>query len=88
RLDDGVEEILICRDQAQVRGRSGEVVSLIPWGGAVEGIQTEGLRWPLRGETLYPHKTRGISNELLAETARVQIQSGVLLIVHRRQFKI
>lgn len=88
RLDDGVEEILICRDQAQIRGRSGDLVSLIPWQGAVEGIQTEGLRWPLRGETLYPHKTRGVSNELLAETAHVQIKSGVLLIVHRRPFKI
>jgi len=84
RLDDGVEEILICRDQAQIRGRSGDLVSLIPWAGAVEGIHTEGLRWPLHDEILYPHKTRGISNELLSGTARVQIKSGVLLIVHRR----
>jgi thiamine pyrophosphokinase len=85
RLDDGVEEAFFVRDQAQVRGRSGDLVSLIPWGGEVHGIRTEGLRWPLSDETLYPHKTRGISNELLGETASVRIESGLLLIVHRRQ---
>jgi thiamine pyrophosphokinase len=84
RLDDGVEETFFCRSQAQVQGRSGDIVSLIPWGAPVEGVRTEGLRWPLSDETLYPYKTRGISNELLGGTATVQIRSGLLLIVHRR----
>ena len=84
RLDDGVEELYFCRDQAEVHGRSGELVSLIPWGVPVEGVRTDGLRWPLSDETLYPDKTRGISNELLGEQAAVRIRSGLLLIVHRR----
>jgi len=84
RLDDGVEELFFCRSQAEVHGRSGELVSLIPWGVPVEGVRTEGLRWPLSDETLYPNKTRGISNELLGERATVRIRSGLLLIVHRR----
>ena len=84
RLDDGVEEIYFCRSQAEVHGRSGELVSLIPWGAPVEGVRTEGLRWPLSDETLYPDKTRGISNELMDEQAAVRIRSGLLLIVHRR----
>lgn len=84
RLDDGVEELYFCRSQAEVHGRSGELVSLIPWGVPVEGVRTEGLRWPLSDETLYPNKTRGISNELMDEQAAVRIRSGLLLIVHRR----
>lgn len=84
RLDDGVEEIFFCRDQAQVRGRSGDTVSLLPWGGAVTGIHTENLKWQLNGEALYPEKTRGISNEMTAEMAAIHIQSGLLLIIHRR----
>ncbi|MBI5293890.1 MAG: thiamine diphosphokinase [Chloroflexi bacterium] len=84
RLDDGVEETFFCRNQAQVQGQSGDIVSLIPWGAPVEGVRTEGLRWPLSDETLYPYKTRGISNELLGERAVVRIRSGLLLIVHRR----
>jgi thiamine pyrophosphokinase len=87
RLDDGVEELYFCRDQAEVHGQSGELVSLIPWGAPVEGVRTDGLRWPLSDETLYPDKTRGISNELLGEQAEVRIRSGLLLVVHRRTFQ-
>lgn len=85
RLDDGVEEILLCRDQVQVDGRSGDIVSLIPWGRTVHGVSTENLKWPLKDETLHPEKTRGISNEMIAGSATVHIQSGLLLFVHRRQ---
>lgn len=84
RLDDGVEEIILCRDRVEVHGRSGDIVSLIPWLGAVSGIQTNGLKWALHQETLYPDKTRGISNEMTGETAAISIGSGSLLVVHRR----
>ena len=85
RLDDGVEEVFLCRDQVQVHGRSGDLVSLIPWQGEVSDVQTENLKWPLDHETLYAAKTRGISNEMLGDTASISIGSGLLLIVHRRQ---
>ena len=84
RLDDGVEEILLCRDRVEVHGSAGDLVSLIPWQGVVSGIQTEGLRWPLQRETLYPDKTRGISNEMVGDAASVSMESGLLLVVHRR----
>ena len=84
RLDDGVEEILGCRSQVQVHGRTGDLVSLIPWGGAVTEVETTDLKWPLQKETLYPDRTRGISNEMLGESASISIGSGLLLIVHRR----
>jgi thiamine pyrophosphokinase len=84
RLDDGVEEAFFTRRSCQVRGVAGDLVSLIPWGGEVTGIATAGLRWPLQGETLYPYQTRGISNELLVETATISLRSGLLLVVHSR----
>ncbi len=85
RLHDGVEEIFFCRDQALVYGRSGDIVSLIPWSGEVSGIVTQNLKWPLQNETLYPNKTRGISNEMLGEEAFIKINTGLLLIVHRTE---
>lgn len=85
RLDDGIEEILFCRDQVQVEGRSGDIVSLLPWGAPVHGVKTHSLNWALNDETLYPERTRGISNEMISETASVRIESGLLLVVHRRQ---
>jgi thiamine pyrophosphokinase len=86
RLDDGVEEILLCRDRVQVQGRSGDIVSLIPWLGAVSRITTTDLKWVLHKETLHPDKTRGVSNEMTGETASISIGSGLLLVIHRRQF--
>ncbi len=84
RLDDGIEEVYFVRKHAQIHARSGEIISLIPWGNPVHGICTEGLRWSLQNEILYPHKTRGISNEMLGDVAKIQIESGLLLIVHTR----
>jgi thiamine pyrophosphokinase len=71
--------------QVEVHGRSGDVVSLIPWQGPVHGIQTENLKWHLDKETLLPENTRGISNEMTADVASIKISSGVLLIVHTRK---
>lgn len=84
RLDDGMEEIFLCRDQVQVHGRSGDIVSLIPWQGDASGVTTKDLKWRLDQETLYPDRTRGISNEMTGDTASISIGSGLLLIVHRR----
>lgn len=83
RIHDGVEEIFLCRDQVRFEGRGGDLVSLIPWGGEVAGVVTSGLKWALQNETLYPAKTRGVSNEMTADMATVSIQSGLLLIIHR-----
>ena len=85
QLDDGTEHLQFCRTQAEVRGRSGDIVSLIPWGGPVHGVQTENLKWKLNHETLHPEKSRGISNEMTADTASIKIESGLLLIIHHRQ---
>jgi thiamine pyrophosphokinase len=39
------------------------------------------MRFPLRGETLYPGSTRGISNEFVDDDAVVSLDDGVLLVV-------
>lgn len=85
RLDDGLEEAFFCRSRSSVHGEAGDIVALIPWGGAAVGVRTEGLRWPLLGETLYMETSRGISNEMLTEAAKIQLNSGLLLVIHRRQ---
>lgn len=81
RLNDGVEEIFFCRAQVELHGRSGDIVSLIPWGGSVHHIQTQGLKWALNDETLHPDRTRGISNEMPSDYASIRIGSGLLLVV-------
>jgi thiamine pyrophosphokinase len=85
RADDGIQEAFFTRDGCRLQGDPGDLISLVPWGGEVTGVTTTGLRWPLSGEVLWPYRTRGISNELLDETASVRIDAGLLLLVHRRQ---
>jgi thiamine pyrophosphokinase len=82
RLIDGHTEVFLIRKSAEFSGAIGQRVSLQPLNGPVTGIQTDGLRYPLNDETLLPEKTRGISNELDAPTARLSIQSGLLLCIH------
>jgi thiamine pyrophosphokinase len=85
RLEDGQVEAFFTRGRAVIHGTPGDLVSLIPWGAPVEGVTTRGLRWALRGERLLAHATRGISNEMRAVRARVEVSGGRLLIVHTRQ---
>ena len=85
RFDDGVEEAFITRGRCEVHGKPGDIVSLIPWSGEVAGVSTDGLRWPLHDETLFPDKTRGISNEMERESATISHGSGLLLVIHHRQ---
>jgi thiamine pyrophosphokinase len=64
-----------------LRGRIGDLVTLLPLGGDVEGITTEGLRYPLRDESLRLGPARGLSNVRLTATATVVVRSGLLLVI-------
>lgn len=62
-------------------GPVGGLVSLLPLGPGVEGVTTEGLRYPLHDEPLPPGPARGLSNVRLERTAAVTLGGGLLLIV-------
>jgi thiamine pyrophosphokinase len=87
RLDDGIEEVFLISPQtpAVVEGNPGEVLSLLPLGGPAKGITTHGLRYPLHDETLYPERSRGVSNELLTSSAQITLLEGKLICVHTRK---
>jgi thiamine pyrophosphokinase len=84
RIDDGSEEALCIRESAVLLGAAGDVVSLIPFGMAAEGVVTKGLQYPLREETLRANRTRGVSNRMLGKEAEISLERGVLLCIHTR----
>ena len=84
RIDDGYEEALCVRESAILNGAAGDVVSLIPFGMAAQGVVTKGLQYPLREETLLPSRTRGVSNRMSASQAEISLERGVLLCIHTR----
>lgn len=62
-------------------GAPGDLVTLLPVGGDAAGVTTRGLRWPLDGATLRMGRSRGLSNEVVATPASVQVIHGTLLVV-------
>ncbi len=74
----------VVRGERTVHGAPGELLTLVPLGGAAEGVTTDGLEYPLRGETLGPGTTRGVSNVFLGTEARVTLERGVLLAIRPR----
>ncbi len=69
----------VVRTERTLHGEAGELVSLLPLHGQAEGVVTEGLAYPLHGETLEPGSSRGVSNVFAAPTARVSLARGVLV---------
>ncbi len=81
RMVSGATEALAVWTQGTLRGRTGDYVSLFPLTDQVRGVFTDGLRYPLHGDTLFRASTRGVSNELVQATASVAVAEGCLLVV-------
>ena len=72
------------RTTARIYGQPNDLVSLLPMTERVTGIVTEGLYYPLRGETLRLGPARGVSNVLVGATAQISVEDGILLCMHER----
>ena len=56
-------------------------MSLLPQGGDVEGVTTDGLAFPLSDEPLALGSTRGVSNVIGRRGATVAVRRGLLLVI-------
>ena len=62
-------------------GAAGDTVTLVPVRGDAVGVRTEGLRYPLNGQTLHFGKSLGLSNVIAQSPARVSIEQGVVIVI-------
>jgi thiamine pyrophosphokinase len=84
-VDDWEEMVLAQSGQrVTVDGQLGDLVSLLPLAGDVSGVTTTGLIWELEGDRLRFGFSRGVSNEMTASEARIEVEEGLLLVVHGR----
>ena len=83
RILDGDVAIELCRKRSDIEGSLGDIVTLLPWGGDVTGVVTEGLEYPLRDEALRFGLARGVSNVMTGTAASVSVNSGLLLVYHQ-----
>ncbi|MDR1605333.1 MAG: thiamine diphosphokinase [Gracilibacteraceae bacterium] len=64
----------------EIRGRAGDLLSLLPLSAEAE-LSSQGLYYPLRRQTLRQDRSRGVSNCLVGEEAAVEIHAGWVLLV-------
>lgn len=79
------QQIWLVRDDIEIHGKRGDLVSLIPLQGDVHVQTTSGLRWSLTDEVLAFGPARGLSNVMLGDVATVSVASGCLLCIHTSQ---
>jgi thiamine pyrophosphokinase len=80
-FEDAYAEIRLVTRALEIEGHPGQVVSLFPLSGRVEGITTEGLMYPLNGEALENGVRDGSSNQLTGTRARITVARGDLLVM-------
>lgn len=71
-------------DRLVLDGVVGDTVTLLAIGDS-DGVTTDGLAYPLTGETLRVGESRGLSNVITAAPASVRLEAGTLLVVEVRR---
>jgi len=70
------------REELELFGLPGDVVSLLPLSDEVTGVSITGFAFPLDGATLRQGPTLGLSNELVSAHATVAVERGRLAVIH------
>jgi thiamine pyrophosphokinase len=73
--------------ETTIEGVRGDVVSLVPLSPQVTGVTLEGVEWPLHAATLRFGSTLTISNILTGPRARLRVEEGLVLVVHRTTYE-
>jgi len=81
KLVAGNTEAWLVRDELEIDGQAGDIVTLLPLGQDAIGVRTEGLEWALRDDTLRFGPARGVSNVMTSSKARVALRKGLLLVI-------
>jgi thiamine pyrophosphokinase len=64
----------------KLEAQTGDIVSLIPLGGAVT-VTTTGLQWELNNDTLQSFASRGVSNIATGESITISVTDGLLAVI-------
>ena len=77
---DDHNEIHLVQDQITLEKCPGIYLSILPITRKVTGITLTGLVFPLTNATLYRGDSTGISNRFEASTARISLETGLLMV--------
>ncbi len=83
RLIDAHNELLIFSGEIELKKREGYHISLLPLT-ETSGIYTEGLYYPVHGGKMNWGNPYGVSNEFVADNAKIRVESGVMMLILSR----
>lgn len=81
RLVSSVAEAFLIVDSTEILGRPGRTCSLFSLEAESTGITLEGFKFPIFQESLFRHRSRGLSNVIESDRAVVRVGSGILLAI-------
>lgn len=80
-LDENNEIELITTGKKWLQNVEYKYISLIPLTTKVEGITLTGFKYPLNDAVLEIGHSIGVSNELIKDTATIDVKSGILIMI-------
>lgn len=86
-LTDGNNEARILAGRAKFPKKDGFYFSVFAYGGICRGVSESGVKYPLRNVELTSDFPLGVSNEITADFADVEVKEGRLLVIRsKREF--
>ncbi len=86
-ITDEQNDIYYMNGEITIHKKKGHVLSIIPVGGDMEGVVTEGLEYALSGETLRFAESRGVSNIITEDKCRITAQKGESFVILSRDME-
>ena len=84
RILDANNEIYLVMDHLKLKGKKGELLSVIPISDRVTGLTLTGLEYSLENASISMGSSLGISNYFRETYATISIATGVLLVTKSR----
>lgn len=84
---EGKSTIRFCRGRIKIKGKKGDIVSLIPWCSEAQFVSSVGLQYCLDNLILPLGQSRGISNVMTGGSAEIKIKNGKAMVVHTTNLK-
>lgn len=81
RVLDEKNEIIITDKNISISKNSFRYISLLPFSFEVTGVTLEGFKYPLNNAAIKVGESIGISNVLLDDVGKINIKSGILLVI-------
>jgi len=72
-------------DALTLTGQPGDTLSIVPFSPVVDGLYLKNVEWPLQNATVSFGNTLTISNTFIKPQARVEIKTGLALVIQIKQ---